>query len=471
MHELTTEGLANSTIAWAITARCQNRCRHCYLFSEPTYQHEIARELDRDGLFRVLESIRAFEDEYHTRFAAFALSGGDPLLHPDWEALAIRLHGLGRALTMIGNPESLTDDNLARLAAAGVSSYQLSIDGLEAAHDELRQAGSFRRTLAAIPRLAAHGIRVGLMFTLSARNRDDLFPLIDFLAAETEADSFAFDLCCPTGNGRALTTGMLPAEIEEYCLRYLQRKAELQAAGAGLHLAERPTALRLARFARGEFPPVGSAELGAVSGCACGWSPPPILADGTVIPCRRIPLPLGRLPEQSFAEIFLGHELLRRFRRRESYAACGGCDLYAVCRGCPGYAYGTTGDPFAANPHCYRDRLPATSAPVPCPTRTLPMDASLSEEFALIARHFSNYLPAHFAELLWQPPVLPLLVTLGSDAAQRREFLRDPRAYAVAHGVVLDDLQRTVVVHVLQGVVMGSLPAEQLQRLAAFQFA
>ncbi len=471
MPEQAVAGLANSTVSWIITARCQNRCRHCYIFNESTYASELAGELDYAGLLRVLDSILAFEKKYRTRFATFVLGGGDPLLHPAWFDLAQHLHGLGRDLAVIGNPETLTDDNLDRLAAAGVATFQLSIDGLEAAHDELRQDGSFRRTLAAIPRLKAHGIKTGLMFTLSERNRDDLFPLIDFLAAETAADSFAFDLCCPTGNGRELTVGLAPDEVDACCRRYLQRKDELRAAGSALHLAERPTALRLARFARGEFHPVGSDVLGAVSGCVCGWAPPPILADGTVIPCRRIPIPLGRIPEQSFEEIFLGHELLRRFRRRESYAVCGSCDLYAVCRGCPGFAYGATGDPFAANPHCYRDHLPATTAPVPCPTLALPLDAAPAEEFALVASHFGSYLPAHRNELLWHPAVLSLLVTLGSDAVRRREFLRDPRAYGAAHGVVLTDLQLTMVVHLLQGVAMGWLRAEDLQALAAYQFA
>ena len=45
-------------------------------------------------------------------------------------------------LSFGGNPETLTPENIARLKELEVKSYQLSLDGLEAAHDAQRRPGS-----------------------------------------------------------------------------------------------------------------------------------------------------------------------------------------------------------------------------------------------------------------------------------------------------------------------------------------
>jgi len=49
---------------------------------------------------------------------------------------------------MMGNPETLTEDNIAALVDLGVRNYQLSLDGLEENHDRFRKdPGTFRRTV------------------------------------------------------------------------------------------------------------------------------------------------------------------------------------------------------------------------------------------------------------------------------------------------------------------------------------
>ena len=135
-------------------------------------------------------------------------------------------------------------------------------------------------------------------------------------------------------------------------------------------MAEKCSFHQLNRFEAGEFYPYCAAELSNIGGCLIGWNGVAVLSNGVVLGCRRLPsVQVGKMPEQSFEEIFLGSPILRQYRRREFYEGCGECDFYMVCRGCPANVYSLTGNPLAKNPLCYRhlvDRQTDQSAQNPC---------------------------------------------------------------------------------------------------------
>jgi hypothetical protein len=105
-----------------------------------------------------------------------------------WKAAGCRRHagdgeddrpsvpGLAREipLVILGNPFHLTSENLGRLKDLGVTSFQLSLDGLESTHDMLRKPGSFQATLAAIRLVNESGLRSMVMSTVSLLNYHDM---------------------------------------------------------------------------------------------------------------------------------------------------------------------------------------------------------------------------------------------------------------------------------------------------------
>jgi radical SAM protein with 4Fe4S-binding SPASM domain len=102
----------------------------------------------------------------------------------------------------------------------------------------------------------------------------------------------------------------------------------------------------------------GDAPLG---GCSAGVAGLTLLPDGTVLPCRRLPLPLGNACRDSLREIWALHPVLQALRDRRGYAAaCRACPRWAVCRGCRAVAYAWSQaagdpDPLAADPQCFHD--------------------------------------------------------------------------------------------------------------------
>lgn len=129
---------------WHITDDCDQRCKHCYIFSENCNKQpdSMSWQQMQDTFYNCLDFCQVYD-----RLPYFYLTGGDPILHPDfWKLLALMREN-GIPFTILGNPFHLTDEVCRRLKAYGCQKYQLSIDGLRQTHDWFRKPGSFDITL------------------------------------------------------------------------------------------------------------------------------------------------------------------------------------------------------------------------------------------------------------------------------------------------------------------------------------
>jgi len=420
------------------------------MYDGARYETEKQREMDLAGLLRILDSIAAFGEKWEAKVLPFAVSGGDPLLHPDWAAFMGELKLRGKVLAMMGNPETLTEDSLAVLGELGLQGFQLSLDGLESTHDYFRGNGSFQRTLEGIHKLSNAGVPANVMFTLYPENRDELIPLMRFVAEETPAARLTFDIGTCAGNAATLERGLDGDAVKTILRAYLAEKKRLTKEGRSIFLVEKNKLLRVARFEEGTFFPTSCEDVPVVSGCYAGWTCVPILSDGTVLACRRFPLEAGKMPEQTFEEIFLGSEALKRFRRAEFFAGCGECDFYQHCRGCPAVTHGLTGDPFAPHPFCFRPSVAKGSSKCTQEPKPIPLSTTLKEEHDLVASHFANLYPSRIKELLNEAPIQAVLLRLSQSEAERRSFSGQPEAYLEECGLALSALQTLIVAEVLR---------------------
>ena len=448
------------SIQWHITARCGNRCRHCYVHDAATYKSELENELSYPDLLRVLDELERFERKWRTNIVYFAISGGDPLLREEWRELLTEMKRRGKEIRIMGNPETLTEENVSLMSRMGLQGFQMSLDGLQETHDAIRAPGSFRRTVEALKLLKKHRVQSNVMFTLFPDNARELVPLLRYVVTRTCADSFSFDLGSFVGNAAGRKQRFRPQELRELFTSYLKTKEELRAAGYPIAMREKPSLLKVSQFENRMLYPLGLEKVSIISGCLVGWNSVAILSDGTVLPCRRLPLPVGKLPEQTFEEIFLGSELLKKFRRPEFYQKCGSCDFYQVCRGCPANVYSLTGDPFAKNPLCFRGlvkRKSGAKKPRPAP----PLSTTFEEEF----EHFSSKLlmvdKKVVREFLENDDLRSLIVRIAYGEEEREKFRADPRRYLAARGYSLGDEQIFFLMNHFSGVPLGPMAAEQ----------
>ena len=337
---------------WHITDECDQRCKHCYIFAEGACVK--TKRMSWEQIQRVL-----IDAEYMCgrlgRTPYFYLTGGDPILHPDFWRLAELLHERGHMWAVMGNPFHLTPAVCARMKELGCRKYQLSIDGLEATHDMFRKPGSFAATLEAIATIREADIWCAVMSTVSSVNVAEIPQLID-LMAQLEVDVYAFGRYCPTSGQKAEEYHITPTAYREFLLACQQRIEAHEAAGCLTTFQRKDHLWALLEYEQGKFQLPKGARRGMVyGGCHCAISHMTITPMGDVFACRRMDSCVGNAFEQSLEQVFLGAKMEGR-RQFDRFSKCARCELAGVCRGCPAVATGYSGgDMYAPDPQCWKE--------------------------------------------------------------------------------------------------------------------
>jgi MoaA/NifB/PqqE/SkfB family radical SAM enzyme len=343
---------AHFTFQWHVTARCDADCGHCYMRDAPDYRRQVDGELGHRECIKVLDDMEHFS-EWHDVRVRLNITGGDPLLKDGVIELIREAKERGLLVGILGNPGHLDWETAWALRDAGVFRYQLSIDGRRETHDALRgRPGHFDDTLRAIRLLREVGIPSVVMFTVSRRNAGELIDVIRLCAREG-VGVFDFSRLVPIGRGE----GMEMVSAIEY--RDLLRAADaeyarLRARGCRTFFGRKEGLWSLVEYERSGLPAMRD-DVAVMSGCSVGSRSLTILADGTVYPCRRLPIPIGKVPGECLADIFHGSPVLDGLRQVQSMERCGPCALLKVCRGCMAVAAATaaSGDPKAPDPQCW----------------------------------------------------------------------------------------------------------------------
>lgn len=333
---------------WHITDECDQRCKHCYIYSG-TNTH-IPETMSGGNLRRVFANCLDFCETFG-RVPHFYITGGDPLLHPNfWELLEVfSSHTIG--FSILGNPFHLDAEVCGKLKALGCEKYQVSLDGLRTTHDYFRKPGSFDAALNAIPLINNAGICSVIMSTVSGMNIHEIPAVID-AAVEAGAEVFSFARYCPTRSGE--TNGITPEQYREFLGVCDEKFRRYEAQGVRTYFDRKDHLWTLYDYEAGRFSIPPDAKKGMIyGGCNCGNAHLTILPNGDVYACRRVRgSRVGNALTDKLADLWLG--MMERYREYDRFAKCSRCELLAYCRGCPAVAMGTHGDFYAEDPQCWK---------------------------------------------------------------------------------------------------------------------
>ena len=342
------------TLQWHITARCQLACKHCYMTDSPTYESERANEL---GIEECLQII----DDFASTFGQLGIglrinfTGGDPLLNKNIFKLIEYTTEKGILVGILGNANLLNEKNAAKLKDCGLSSYQVSLDGTEETHDYLRRRGSYQETINSIKIINSAGLESVVMMTVSSINVHQIIDVIR-VVARNRVNVFDFARLVPVGAGKKLSDDLVPRHIyKRTLLKVLDEYLRLENIGCLTRFGRKDHLWKLLYQEIGLWEYDSEEKRGSLRGCAIGSQILTILADGTVLPCRRLPIVIGKVPEQRLSDIFINSRFLNEMRNLENYKKCSSCKIVEVCRGCPAVPFGATGDAFAPDPQCWTD--------------------------------------------------------------------------------------------------------------------
>lgn len=225
----TTSAIApRPVVAWAITKACNLRCVHCYASAT---DGPAPGELTTEQCHDVLDDLKRFG------VPAVLISGGEPLRRPDVFDLLFYARYLQLPVTLSTNGVLIDDATAHRIALAGVRYVGVSIDGLETQHDKLRgMSGAFAATVAAIGRLKARGVKVGVRFTIHALNVQHLDHVFD-LSLSLGVDRLCVYHLAYAGRGEGMQrVDLPPVQTRAAVDRLMERTVQAHHAGQKLEV-------------------------------------------------------------------------------------------------------------------------------------------------------------------------------------------------------------------------------------------
>ena len=337
-----------ASILWSITGRCNMKCRHCYVDAPDALYGELP----------LSECIGIMDQMAEANLFSVSLTGGEPLVRPDWREFyeALKEHSLS-VNAIYTNGLLVTDrwlDEFEKLEDRKVR-FQLSFDGI-GQHDWLRgRVGVERPVLDAIRRLVERGYPVEIETALYKDNLDSMPETCDLLAN--------LGIKMWKLSGMVLSEAWKPYAAEHTaskdalnrgCIKLLDRFQQL---GRPFSLQIDHRYIYSHRRGKASAPALerdSSEQSLKQPVCGCMRSHPYLLPDGTQMSCmplsncgldkgmpnlREIPLVEALNARSRFFE-FVSITPEEMFRREDS--ECVSCEYrFQCCGGCRARAYGS----------------------------------------------------------------------------------------------------------------------------------
>jgi len=278
---------------WHITERCNKHCCHCYQNGHPTEDLPLAK------LGLVLDRMEEALVKWD-RQGSLSFTGGEPFIRrTEFFALMDRVDQIPSFTyyDVLTNGSLISDDVAATLKnQRKLRRVQVSLEGSKPAiNDTIRGDGSYQETLDAIRKMKRHGLAVSVMTTISRVNYQDIPALIEVLNGEG-VDTFAMERLIPEGRGESLRDQLLSPEE----LRKLYESVY------EIALQKRGTRILMYRPVFNLIAPDDS-SVGAL--CSVGNNALTVMPDGTVYPCRRLPIPIGNILTDGLFAIWYDSEV------------------------------------------------------------------------------------------------------------------------------------------------------------------
>jgi len=351
MDTLNQENRTEFGFQWHITNRCNLRCTHCY-----QEDYSGSNELDIDGLKQIADEIVRTLAKWGKQ-CDIAITGGEPLLKEGVFPLINYLESFDEiaSVDILSNGTLINEGIVEQIRdLKKVRCIQISLDGASVeSNDAIRGKGTFGKALTSIRLLRKSGISVNIMFTLQRRNVRDILSIID-LAVAKGVSSLTIERFVPTGSGAKIRDELLSPEEIKRVFGYISERAEQEINRGGLTSISRsrPLWVMCNRSSLGADMTDNDATGGI---CSIGLDGLCILPDATVLPCRRLPIPIGNLKDDSLLKIWHTSDLLWEIAdKRNLKGKCNSCEFITRCSGCRAMAYACTGDYLAEDPQCFK---------------------------------------------------------------------------------------------------------------------
>jgi radical SAM protein with 4Fe4S-binding SPASM domain len=152
-------------ILFEITTKCNLNCNHCDASAIPSTGHDVPTE----------EFLSLLERLHHHGTRDVELTGGEPLLHPDFQEIFDFCVETFEKVVVTTNGLLIDEDTVKKFAYHTNVVVQIRVDSSTPGHYDKRQVNhALEKTIQACQLLVLHGIPRSIMITMSKDNIDNI---------------------------------------------------------------------------------------------------------------------------------------------------------------------------------------------------------------------------------------------------------------------------------------------------------
>lgn len=338
MRELATQRRVPLIGALELTARCNLSCQMCFVRREGSDPAIADGELDAAAWLDLARQA------LHEGTLFLLLTGGEPLLRPDFFEMYEPLSRMGFFLTLFTNATLVGAREAAIFAQRPPSKAVVTLYGAtpETYGRVCGDPSAFSRAVEGVRRLVAAGVRTELRATLSRDNVGDVTALEDLseeLVGVRKLESNI--LLTPPVRGACTRPVETRLSTEEVAARY-RKDADCDAI-----LAREAGDSMTVTTLSGAIPREAISKVGAIAAlppmfCAGGRGSFWIAWDGRMLPCALMDHPFSLPVREGFAPAW--RRLTAETEHIPGAVACGHCAHRPYCSVCPGRLQAETGN-------------------------------------------------------------------------------------------------------------------------------
>ncbi len=341
-------------IQWDSTNDCNLRCSHCYHNREGEEHSSHKQGLNAMSLEDVILMINDL-NETAKRWSMkprFQISGGEPLMRKDLYSILEYTKNLKMEVRILTNGTLITEEKARDFYELGIRRLQISLDGNKKRHNLIRgQPFAYDLAIQGIKNCAINNIEVTVSMTALKSNIQDFE---DVIINSIKAGAKYVGTKSYVPNPLLGVNDPEFLDCEDLYLLYKKTRDLEQKYSKKINVLQTEVLWHLMQWDTKIKKEAREKDL-FLSGCGAGFSGLSVLSDGTVYPCRRLPLSIGNIKE-GFANLMLNNPILKDLRDFEKMRAkMDNCQHIPYCRGCRAIAYATTGDYMAKDPMCYKE--------------------------------------------------------------------------------------------------------------------
>jgi len=297
-----------------LTNRCNLSCKHCYSLFKGN------KDLSRSAFLKVLSELK----ELNCKLINF--SGGEPLLLKnkifDYALLTKKI--LDAQIQLTTNGVLIDAFNFKKIKKFSIfDNIQISLDGNERMHDEIRGFGNYKKSVKGLILLKKNNINASVMMTVNKANLKHLDKVFNF--TQEINVGFSIERFTPIGRG---------AQFFEILSKEEWKNVLSWAMGKSIDISDPLKIYFVSKRTKSYLK-----ENRVIAGCSAGISAVCIDVDLDIFPCPRLRIKCGNLFLTSLSNILRSKKMINFKNRNKLEGKCRDCKDKMICGGCRAYAY------------------------------------------------------------------------------------------------------------------------------------